>query len=85
MKMSASSDSWKSKAACRKAYTDTYCSNQAQSGMNLKTLQNLMGHSDIGITMNNYTYLGLEDAAVEIVRMEAIESAGESSRRKKYV
>jgi hypothetical protein len=44
-----------------------------------------MGHSDIGITMNNYTYLGLEDAAVEIVRMEAIESAGESSRRKKYV
>jgi hypothetical protein len=43
-----------------------------------------MGHSDIGITMNNYTYLGLEDAAVEIVRMEAIESAGESSRRKKY-
>lgn len=28
--------------------------------MNPKTLQYLMGHSDIGVTMNVYTYLGLE-------------------------
>lgn len=28
----------------------TYCSNMAKSGMNPKTLQYLMGHSDIGIT-----------------------------------
>ena len=30
----------------------TYCNNQAKAGMNPKTLQYLMGHSDIGITMN---------------------------------
>ncbi len=30
----------------------TYCSNQARAGMNPKTLQYLMGHSDIGVTMN---------------------------------
>ena len=30
----------------------TYCSNMAKSGMNLKTLQYLMGHSDIGVTVN---------------------------------
>ena len=34
----------------------TYCSNMAKSGMNQKTLQYLMGHSDISVTMNVYTY-----------------------------
>ena len=42
--------------------------------MNPKTLQYLMGHSDIGVTMNVYTYLGLEDAAAEMSRMEKVES-----------
>ena len=53
----------------------TYCSNQAKAGMNPKTLQYLMGHSDIGVTMNVYTHLGLEDAAAEMTRMEEVESA----------
>ena len=35
----------------------TYCSNMAKSGMNPKTLQYLMGHSDIGVTLNTYTCL----------------------------
>ena len=43
----------------------TYCSNMAKSGMNPKTLQYLMGHSDIGVTLNTYTHLGLEDAEDE--------------------
>lgn len=34
----------------------TYCSNMARSGMNPKTLQYLMGHSDIGVTLNTYTH-----------------------------
>ena len=53
----------------------TYCSNQARAGMNPKTLQYLMGHSDIGVTMNVYTHLGLEDAAAEMTRMEEVEAA----------
>lgn len=53
----------------------TYCSNQAKAGMNPKTLQYLMGHSDIGVTLNTYTHLGLEDAADELKRMEELESA----------
>ena len=32
-------------------YRHTYCSNMAKSGMNPKTLQYLMGHSDISVTM----------------------------------
>ena len=53
----------------------TYCSNQAKAGMNPKTLQYLMGHSDIGVTLNTYTHLGLEDAAEELHRMEEAENA----------
>ncbi len=53
----------------------TYCSNMARSGMNPKTLQYLMGHSEIGVTMNTYTHLGLEDAQEELRRMEELERA----------
>ena len=53
----------------------TYCSNMAKSGMNPKTLQYLMGHSDIGVTLNTYTHLGLEDATDELRRMKDLENA----------
>ena len=53
----------------------TYCSNQAKAGMNPKTLQYLMGHSDIGVTLNTYTHLGLEDAEDEMKRIEKMEAA----------
>ena len=35
----------------------------------------LMGHSDIGVTLNTYTHLGLEDAADELKRMEELADA----------
>ena len=47
----------------------TYCSNMAKMGISPKTLQYLMGHSDIGVTLNVYTHLGLEDAKAEIERL----------------
>ena len=50
----------------------TYCSNMAKSGMNPKTLQYLMGHSDIGVTLNTYTHVAFEDARDEIQRISAI-------------
>ena len=53
----------------------TYCSNMARAGMNPKTLQYLMGHSDISVTMNTYTHLGLEDAENELRRLSEINSA----------
>lgn len=53
----------------------TYCTNQAKAGMNPKTLQYLMGHSEIGVTLNTYTHLGLEDAAEEMKRMQKLEEA----------
>ena len=51
---------------------DTFCSNMAKSGMNPKTLQYIMGHSDISVTLNTYTHVGFEDARNEFQRiMEA--------------
>lgn len=59
----------------------TYCSNMAKAGMNPKTLQYLMGHSDIGVTLNTYTHLGLEDAADEMKRMEELENARKEMKK----
>lgn len=53
----------------------TYCSNMARAGMNPKTLQYLMGHSDISITMNTYAHLGLDDAKEEMIRLQELEDA----------
>ena len=47
----------------------TYCSNMAKAGMNPKTLQYLMGHSDIGVTLNTYTHLKYDDARKEVQKM----------------
>lgn len=48
----------------------TYCTNMAKSGISVKTLQYLMGHADIAITMNVYTHLKLEDAKDELEQMK---------------
>lgn len=47
----------------------TFCSNMAKSGMNPKTLQYIMGHSDISVTLNTYTHVGFEDAREEMSRI----------------
>lgn len=44
----------------------TFCSKMAKSGMNPKTLQYIMGHSDIGVTLNTYTHVEFEDAKEEM-------------------
>ena len=49
----------------------TYCSNMAKTGINPKTLQYLMGHSDICVTLNTYTHLYVNDAQEELERVMA--------------
>ena len=43
--------------------------------MNPKTLQYLMGHSDISVTMNVYTHINYDDAEEELRRMEEFRKA----------
>lgn len=50
----------------------TYCSNMANSGINPKTLQYLMGHSDIGVTLNTYTHVSLQDVKNEVERVKSL-------------
>lgn len=50
----------------------TFCSNMAKSGMNPKTLQYIMGHSNIGVTLNTYTHIDFEDAQKELQRVSSL-------------
>lgn len=66
---------------------DMYMGNMARKGMNPKTLQYLMGHSDICITYNTYTHLGLADAKKEMDRIaketKTVRENAWKNRRKK--
>lgn len=67
----------------------TFCSRMAASRMNPKTLQYIMGHSDIGVTLNTYTHLGFDDAFEEMNRIaderasqgESLNNSGSNSIR----
>lgn len=50
----------------------TYCTRMAMKGMNPKTLQYLMGHSEVDLTLNVYTHVALDDAKEELSRMKLI-------------
>ena len=50
----------------------TYCTNMALAGMNPKTLQYLMGHSEIGVTLDVYTHVSFEDARDELAKMKIV-------------
>lgn len=53
--------------------------------MNLKTLQYIMEHSEIGVTLNTYTHLGYEDVEVEMQKITVIASRKSTTHRKKCV
>lgn len=44
----------------------------AKSGMNPKTLQYIMGHSDISVTLNVYTHVSVDDAKEEMKRVSSL-------------
>ena len=48
----------------------TYCSHCASGGMNPKHLQYLMGHSDIGVTLNTYTHIDFDNVKKEVKSLE---------------
>lgn len=52
----------------------TFCSNMTKAGMNPKMLQYIMGHSEIGVTLNTYTHVGFEAAEEEMKRISEANS-----------
>ena len=63
----------------------TFCSNMAKSGMNPKTLQYIMGHSDISVTLNVYTHLNYDDAEEEMQKVVGTASEKSTTHRKRCV
>lgn len=60
----------------------TFCTNMARSGMAVKNLQYLMGHSDVGTTLNIYTHARYEDAAKEMLNISVVDTNTEQKKRK---
>ena len=60
----------------------TFCSNMAKSGMNPKTLQYIMGHSDISVTLNTYTHIEAEDAQEQFERVMGSQDSSSVFRSK---
>lgn len=52
----------------------TFCSRMAAARMNPNTLQYIMGHNDVSVTLNIYTHLAFTEANEEMQRL-AQESA----------
>ncbi len=48
---------------------EIFNTNMAKSGMNPKTLQKIMGHSDIGVTLNVYTHVDFDDVQKEMKKV----------------
>lgn len=63
----------------------TFCSNMAKSGMNPKTLQYIMDHSDISVTLNTYTHLNYDDAEEEMQKVVEASSKKSTTHRKRCV
>ena len=53
----------------------TFCTNMAKRGMNPKMLQYIMGHADVGVTLNTYTHIRFEDAEREMKRVTGEKTA----------
>lgn len=48
----------------------TFCTRMANSGMNPKTLQYIMGHSDISVTLGVYTHADMDKVSEEMYSIE---------------
>ena len=46
-----------------------FCTNMANADMDVKTLQYLMGHSDVGVTLNIYTHATYDRAAEQMAKL----------------
>lgn len=52
----------------------TFCTNMANAGMDIKSLQYLMGHSDVSVTLNVYTHASYDKAEQAMRQIEYIDS-----------
>ena len=56
-------------------FRHTFCTNMANKGMDVKHLQYIMGHSDVGVTLNVYTHANYDLAAEQMLEIIDFPSA----------
>ena len=64
----------------------TFCTNMANAGMDVKSLQYLMGHSDVSVTLNVYTHTEYGKAQAEMAKIcsfTEIQMPNTNKRRRK--
>ena len=50
-------------------FRHTFCTNMANAGMDIKTLQYVVEHSDVGVTLNVYTHASYDRAAEQMAKI----------------
>ena len=61
----------------------TFCTNMANAGMDIKTLQYVMGHSDVGVTLNVYTHASYDRAAEQMAKIIDLKEASTLEKQRK--
>lgn len=64
-------------------FRHTFCTNMANSGMDIKTLQYLMGHSDVGVTLNVYPHASYDRAAEQMAKVVDFKLVDKPEQRRK--
>ena len=57
-------------------FRHTFCTNMANAGMDIKTLQYVMGHSGVGVTLNVYTHASYDRAAEQMAKILEFKKSG---------
>ena len=60
-------------------FRHTFCTNMANRSIDIKSLQYLMGHSNVAITLNVYTHANANTAVQQMVRLVEFTPTGSSS------
>ena len=55
----------------------------ANAGMDIKTLQYIMGHSDVGVTLNVYTHASYDRAAEQMAKIVDFKDVSKEEKRRK--
>lgn len=64
-------------------FRHTFCTNMANAGMDLKSLQYLMGHSDASVTMNVYAHNSYEKAEESMAKILSFTEIQPPKRKKR--
>ncbi len=64
-------------------FRHTFCTNMASAGKDIKNLQYIMGHSDVGVMLNVYTHASYDRAAEQMSKIIDFKGIDAQGKRKK--